>query len=505
MSSEKTKFEKVQKGNKLMLIVSVIVVVIAIIGIGILLLGRHVGITASTKTSTTYTHTMTTETEHMSETYTKSYTSTTTVTKRVEEGQLTPLMQMANHTRVKNVVLRIRLNEFEVLKNVTLVSPLTPPDENGVFFVVIKTDLGANKLITYKDGKPIGSIDLTPEMIPIMDPRSLSYQTYKGKLLVQINNTLYALYGDKLEKLYQLNVTGMSSYFVKDGKIYAWNVRVWKEGNVTYGSCAYYDMSDGGKKVAEYDFDFGNVSAANVLPDAIDGEGCIGMYATSGNPVVHYWYKGKEGEAKMELSIASLQITTQGPMFLEKSYGTTEPYVLYVQRATQDFHAFVMNMVNMVTKKNVTAIVPGLYSLLGMGDFEGKGYINSISLIALGPKGFTLMFVGNDGWKKELNLGALSKSYAWIQGVVNVKGKKYNLLALGNLTSNDVVLNSNVGGIEITIGKVPVKGVSLTMLVRDYGNELCYSAAIVPKVGGLISQGTQTSGKSYLSYGCFAK
>lgn len=34
-----------------------------------------------------------------------------------------------------------------------------------------------------------------------------------------------------------------------------------KEGNDTYGSCAYYNMSDGGKKVSEYFFDFGNVSA----------------------------------------------------------------------------------------------------------------------------------------------------------------------------------------------------------------------------------------------------
>lgn len=89
----------------------------------------------------------------------------------------------------------------------------------------MKTNTGANKLITYKGGKAIGSIDLTSEMIPIMDPRSMSYQTYNGKLLVQINNTLYALYGSKLEKLYEPNASGMLSYYVKEGKVYAWNVK----------------------------------------------------------------------------------------------------------------------------------------------------------------------------------------------------------------------------------------------------------------------------------------
>ena len=500
MSNEGVNLNKIQKGNKLLMIISVVVVVIAIVGIGILLLSGHGKATSTVSKSPTSTVVTTSKTQTTSKTLTAS-----TSTKRVEEGAMKPLTKVKGQTKVKNVVLRIRLNEFEKLENVTIASPLTPPDENGVFYIAIKTDLGASKLITYKNGKAIGSIDLTPEMIPILNPRTLSYQTYKGKLLIQINNTLYTLYGSKLEKLYELNATGMLSYFVKNGKIYAWNVRTWKEGNVTYGSCAYYDMSNGGKKVSEYVFNFGNVSAANVLPDAINGEGCIGMYATSGKPVIHYWYKGKNGESKMSLEIVSMQITTQGPMFLEKELGLSEPYLLYIQRATQDFHAFVLNMVDMVTKKNVTAVVPGLYNLLGMGDFEGKGYVNSISVIALGPRGFTLLFVGNDGWKKELPLGFLSKSYAWIQGLVKLNGKEYNVLALGNLTSNDVVLNSNVGGIELLIGKVPVKGASLSMLLMDYGKEICYSATVVPKVGGLVSQSTQTSGNSYLSYGCFEK
>lgn len=123
MSNEKINIEKLQKGNKLLMIVSVVIVVIAIIGIGILLLGGHskatgsVQTTTNTQTTTTTAHTATATTEEL--------------TKSVEQGSMQPLTKVQGQTKVKEIVLRLKLKEFEELENVTLASPLTPLTRTG--------------------------------------------------------------------------------------------------------------------------------------------------------------------------------------------------------------------------------------------------------------------------------------------------------------------------------------------------------------------------------------
>jgi len=477
-------------GNKnLIIIVSIIIAIVAIAGIALVVMYKSGGKSYSTYTTTT------TGSIHKVKTETSETTETTHETEYVRGTVKTSTKE---YNEMQYVI------KFRKLINVQYAAPLNYPTKDGVVFVAVKTAGGQNQVWTFKDGKLVGTFNLPPKSTPVLDPRLLSYAVRDDKLLIIINNTLYALYGNQTTEIAHIETNGTASFFKKGNGIYAWEIKVKKEDNITKAYCAYYDVLDGVKKVSEYEFTLKNVTTFNVLPDAIDADGCIAIYAKPKEFNVYYWYKGKNGEAKGYYNPMKLHLTTYGPMFLEVKKGETKPYMLMIQMpAPGVMHAFNLYLVDILANRNTSFVLPGLYNIIGMGDFEGKGYVGDVAFVTMSPEGFTLLFVNPSGWEKRINLGALSKSIAWMQGIVYRKNGFIDVLGLGNLTDTKVSVLSNLGKFHFRIENANITGSSLTIIASINGNEMCYSAVINPVTGGLVSKENFNKGSVYLASGCF--
>ncbi len=477
--------ESPKSSNKNMIIIaSIIIAAIAVVGIAFLLLNKAPMKETTKMVNVSLTTTPTTPTSP----------SPTTTTAKQEKTM--------KEVKPEKELFTIK---FRKLLNVVFAAPLNYPTKDGVVFVAVKTVGGTQQIWTFKDGKVVGVYDLPNNTIPVMDPRLMSYATMDDKLLIVMNNTLYELYGNQTTKIAHIETNGTASFIKVGDKIYTWEIVTKKEkNNITMVYCNYYDALNGMKKIRGFEFQLQNVSTYNVLPDALDAQGCIAIYAKPKDLNVYYWYKGVNGEAKGKYNPAKLRLTTYGPMFLEYEPHKTKPYMMMIQMiAPGMMHAFKLYIVDILQKSNVSFVLPGLYNFVGMGDFQGKGYISDVALVTMNPTGFSIVFASPNGWHKEIKLGALSRSIAWLQGVV-YKGKGFmNVFGLGNFTDNNVSILSNVGKFNFKVQGAPAGNSSLTIIASINGDELCYSAVINPITGGLLTKETTTGSTVYISSGCF--
>ncbi|UXD22315.1 hypothetical protein IPA_03445 [Ignicoccus pacificus DSM 13166] len=479
---------KAQADNRKMIIIaSVIIAVIAIIGLAFVLIHKPV------HTGTSKAEMVNVEVKEASPK--TSTTATTTKPQAKPKGTINKIFEKELYTM-----------KFRKLVNVKLAAPLNYPTKDGVVFIAVRTVGGTEQIWTFKDGKLVGVYDLPRLSAPVIDPRLMSYAVKDDKLLMVINNTLYELYGNQTKKIAHINTTGRASFIKIGNDIYAWEIKTWKKGNVTYGYCAFYDALHGMKKLKEFKFEAKNATVMNILPDAIDAEGCFAVWAKRFDMNVYWAYKGDNGQANGTFNPMKMRLTTYGPMFLEKAPYKTNPYILMIENVIPGtVHAFKLYFYDVLQNKNTSFVLPGLYNFVGIGDFQGVGYLADAAFVTASPEGFTILYLNPHGWKKEIRIGKLTPSYAWLQGVIyKTDGSFMNIFGLGNFTKNLLDVVTNVGTFHFKV--VGVKNItksSITIIASINGDELCYSAVVNPTTGGLVSRENLNTGTVYISSGCY--
>ena len=263
--------------------------------------------------------------------------------------------------------------KFQALKGVLVANPLTYPNDQGVVFLSIRTKNATNEIWTFKDGKLVGKYKLKGAIVPVFDVRKGEYALYRGKLLVGINGTLYAIYGNEAEKVAKYNLIPNSKVgiFVKKGEIYSWIVKTTTKSNNTIVYCALYDLLKN-KELANYTFNLGaNVSAANPLPDLLDGQGCLVLWVRTGSPVMHYEYKGVDGQTKGQVDLMKMRVATFAPIFLETAPYSSKPYFILITLGERG--SFKALFHDVLDNKTTTFTLPGLYNFVSVGDYLGNG------------------------------------------------------------------------------------------------------------------------------------
>ena len=393
--------------------------------------------------------------------------------------------------------------EFEELKGAMAVQPLTYPQPDGSTFLFVNTLNGTREIWTIKGMKVIGRFVIKGPVVPVFDVRKGESAVMNGKLLLGINGTLYAIRGNESEPVgkYNLLPGAKVGIFVKKGKVYAWLVKQVKEkDNTTVVYCLLYDVAKG-KLLSNYTFNLGkNVTAANPLPDLLDGDGCLVLWVKRMSPIMYYYYKGKNGEAKGSEDLLKMKVATFAPLFLEDSPYHSKPYFMLISLGQRG--NFVLRFYDILKNSTVSYTLPGLYNFVGVGDYFGKGYVGNALFLVINRNGMNIYIFDVNGNYQNITVGKLSKTLSVVTGLYSGEATK-RVFGLGNFTNTTVVVKSNVGELKFKVINVPQKISSMFIVINKEGERLCYTAIVNPTVGGLTTAQQLLKGKVYLANGCW--
>ena len=392
--------------------------------------------------------------------------------------------------------------KFEELKGVKSAIPLTYPDPNGVVFISVRTANMTNEVWTFKDGNLVGRFKLNGTVVPVFDVRKGEYATYKGKLLVGINGVLYAIYGDKAEKLARYDVVkgAKIGIFTVKEEAYAWLVKVNKNVNDTTVYCALFDLFKN-KELANYTFDLGaNVSAANPLPDLLDGKGCLVLWMKTASPIMYYVYKGENGEAKGKVDLMKMRVATFAPIFFEVAPYESKPYFILIT-PNPNGRTFELRLHDVLDNETTTFTLPGIYNFVNIGDYFGNGYVGDALFLVYSNEGVKMEIFDVNGKYQEINVGKLNRELAVFNGIM-FKPQNKRAFGLGNFTNASMKIITNVGTLKFKVENVPQNVSSLFIVGSLDNSKLCYTAIINPAVGGLRSPQMLVQGKVYMAVGC---
>jgi hypothetical protein len=373
-----------------------------------------------------------------------------------------------------------------------------------VFLYAITKD-GKREILTLKNNEVVGAFTLPKNVMPIYDSRMGEYATYKDKLLLVINDTVYGIYGSKAYKIAKLKGAHALGLIKVGDEIYGVDIYSKKVGNSTVVYCKYYDALNNMKLVRSFEFDIGtNVTAYNVVVDGLDAKGCAVLWQKRMDPNIYYWYKGAEGEAKGKINPFKENLLSFSLLMLEVGKGATEPFLIYVTPGNGPKEPFIMKMYNPITKERVQVSLPGPFSFVGTGDFLGKGYISQIALLTRDLKGnVQILVIAADGEHKSYEVGKLSESTALLSGLAYHKGAWKNVIGVGNFTGAYVDVKTNIGTLKFEVRGLTVAPSSLGVLISLSKTQLCYTAIINPELRNVITgQISPTSGNVYVASSC---
>ncbi|ABU82350.1 hypothetical protein [Ignicoccus hospitalis] len=391
--------------------------------------------------------------------------------------------------------------EFVELEGAATAQPLTYPDEDGTAFLFVNTINETQEIWTIKGNKVVGKFEIKGPVVPVFDPRKGESATLDGKLLLGVNGTLYAIYGDEAEPLgkYAHSPDARVGIFVKKNDVYAWEVREEKLGNDTWVYCTLYDVLKD-KVASNITFNLGaNVSATNPLPDLLDGDGCLVLWLRKMSPIMYYHYKGKGGEAKGEEDLIKMKVATFAPIFLENEPYSSKPYFMLISLGERG--TFVLRFHDILDNETVLYSLPGIYNFVGVGDYLGNGYVGDALFLVATRRGFEAYIFDVNNMYQNFTIGKLEPAVAVATGI-SLEPKVKRVFGLGNFTNTTITIKSNVGELKFKVKNVPQE-VSSLFITLTMGKRTCYTAVVNPTVGGLTTQQQVIKGKVYLASGCW--
>jgi outer membrane protein assembly factor BamB len=371
---------------------------------------------------------------------------------------------------------------FTKLTGVTRVIPLTYPSPEGVVYLLAQTGPGAYQIWTLVNGKVVGKLNLPKGTIVFVpDVRAGEVATYHGKLLVQVNTTLYAVYGNKMEKLLSLYTKSALATFAKVGnKIYAIEANLTKGKEYNVVTCSYKDLSNNVLKT--FKFRVPNDARVGIVADTLDAEGCAVLWAKPAVPKVWYEYEGVNGSANGTIDLTNATAGF-GVMFVEVRKGETHPYIA-VARGTDNGVVFELH--DALTGKKLSVKLPKLFSVIGVGDYLGEGYYGDVAITAFNVTKTYLYVLNTKNVVRKFYLGEIGRSVAIVRGLAYHEGYTKNVFGLGNFVGPTVDVVTNVGTLKFAVRGITVAPSTLDILLTLTKSKMCYTAIINPLSAGNV-------------------